>query len=108
MPSYFRQLPDFQYVSRTTDAVTIDEYNTVKNIFKRVKLKDDIFNDLNYFTKYKVIGDDRPDNVAHKVYGDETLDWIVLLSNNILNVQTEWPIPQSSFYNFLINFTFTY
>ena len=103
MPSYFRQLPDFQYVSRTTDAVTIDEYNTVKNIFKRGKLKDDIFNDLNYFTKYKVIGDDRPDNVAHKVYGDETLDWIVLLSNNILNVQTEWPIPQSSFYNFLIN-----
>ena len=103
MPSYFRQLPDFQYVSRTPDAVTIDEYNTVKNIFKRGKLKDDIFNDLNYFTKYKIIGDDRPDNVAHKVYGDETLDWIILLSNNILNVQTEWPIPQSSFYNFLIN-----
>ena len=103
MPSYFRQVPNFEYVSRTADAKNIDEYITVKNLFKRGVLKEDIFNNLTYFTKYKIIGDDRPDNVAFKVYEDETLDWIILLSNNILNIQTEWPLPQSSFYNFLIN-----
>jgi len=41
--------------------------------------------------------------VAFNVYEDETLDWVVLLSNNITNIQTEWPLNQQSFYNFLID-----
>ena len=49
------------------------------------------------------MGDDRPDNVAFNVYDDETLDWIILLSNNITNIQTEWPLDHQSFYNFLIS-----
>jgi hypothetical protein len=103
MPTYFRQVPDFEYVSRTADTQNISEYRTVKNLFKKGKLRDDIFGDLTFFTKYKIIGDDRPDNVAFELYGDETLDWLILLSNNILNVQTEWPLTQESFQNFLIN-----
>jgi len=103
MPTYFRQVPDFEYVSRTADTKNISEYRTVKNLFKRGKLREDIFGDLSFFTKYKIVGDDRPDNVAFEVYGDETLDWLVLLCNNILNVQTEWPLPQQSFENFLIS-----
>ena len=102
MPSYFRNVPDFEYVSRTADTKQISEYQKVKNLFKRGKLKNDIFNDLTFFTKYKVVGDDRPDNVAFDVYEDETLDWIVLLSNNITNIQIEWPLNHQSFYNFLI------
>ncbi len=94
MPSYFRNIPDFEYVSRDADTKQISEYQKVKNLFKRGKLKNDIFKDLTYFTKYKIIGDDRPDNVAFDVYSDETLDWVVLLSNNIINVQSEWPLPQ--------------
>jgi hypothetical protein len=103
MPTYFRQVPNFEYVSRTADTKNISEYRTVKNLFKRGKLRDDIFANLTFFTKYQIIGDDRPDNVAFEVYGDETLDWLILLSNNILNVQTEWPLTQDSFQNFLIN-----
>lgn len=103
MPTYFRQVPNFEYVSRTADTKNISEYRTVKNLFKRGKLRDDILGDLTFFTKYQIIGDDRPDNVAFEVYGDETLDWLILLSNNILNVQTEWPLTQDSFQNFLIN-----
>ena len=30
-------------------------------------------------------------------YDDPNLDWVVLLSNNITNIQSEWPLPQSSF-----------
>jgi hypothetical protein len=97
MPSYFRQVPDFDYVSRDPNQRQISEYATVKNLFRRGKLRDDIFGNLSYFTKYKIIGDERPDNVAFKLYNDETLDWVILLSNNILNIQTEWPLPQSVF-----------
>ena len=103
MSAYFRNIPDFEYVSRNADTKQISEYQKVKNLFKRGKLKNDIFNDLTYFTKYQIIGDDRPDNVAFDVYDDETLDWIILLSNNIINIQTEWPLDHQSFYNFLMD-----
>tara|TARA_B100000700_G_scaffold5974_1_gene6404 strand:- start:70 stop:738 length:669 start_codon:yes stop_codon:yes gene_type:complete len=103
MPSYFRQVPNFEYVNRLPDSKNSSEYIEVKNIFKRGKLKKDVFNNLMYFTQYKIIGDDRPDNVAFQVYNDETLDWLVLLSNNIVNIQTEWPLEQQSFLNYLLN-----
>ena len=94
---YFRQIPNFDYVSRTAQNKAISDYIPVKNLFKKGKLREDIFGNLNFFTKYQIIGDERPDNVAFKFYEDETLDWVVLLSNNIVNVQTEWPLPQTSF-----------
>jgi hypothetical protein len=102
MASYFRQVPNFDYVSRLPDA-KISDYISVKNIFKKGKLRDDIFQDLSFFEKYKVIGDERPDNVAFKVYDDPTLDWVVLLSNNIVNIQSEWPLTQSSFDTHLLS-----
>lgn len=103
MPSYFRQVPDFEYVNTTTNGRNISDYSKVKNLFKRGKLRDDIFGDLSFFTKYKIVGDERPDNVAYKIYDDETLDWLVLIANNITNVYTEWPLSQEGYYDFLID-----
>lgn len=102
MPSYFQQVPNFEYANATKDGKNISDYSEVKNLFKRGKLRDDIFGDLTFFTKYQIVGDERPDNVAYKRYDDETLDWVVLLSNNILNIQTEWPMTQQTYYDFLI------
>ena len=107
MSSYFKQVPDFDYVSRLPDA-KISDYITVKNLFKRGKLADDIFQDLTVFTKYEIRGDDRPDNVADKVYDDPDLDWIVLLSSNIINIQSEWPMPQRDFDRYLLDKYETY
>ena len=104
---YFRQVPDFQYVSRLPNA-TISDYITVKNLFKRGKLKENVAVDATLFTKYQVRGDDRPDNVAFKFYGDENLDWLVMLSNNILNLQNEWPLLQAEFDRYLIDKYETY
>ena len=102
MSSYFQQVPNFEYANATKDGKNISDYSEVKNLFKRGKLRDDIFGDLTFFTKYQIVGDERPDNVAYKRYDDETLDWVVLLSNNILNIQTEWPMTQQTYYDFLI------
>ena len=107
MSNYFRQVPDFDYVSRLPDA-KISDYITVKNLFKKGKLADDIFQDLTIFTKYEIEGDDRPDNVADKFYEDSDLDWVVLLSNNIINIQSEWPLPQRDFDRYVLEKYETY
>ena len=106
--SYFKQVPDFEYVTRTQGNTDISNYITVKNLFKRGKIRSDIFGNLSYFTKYKIIGDERPDNVAFKEYNDSSLDWVILLANNILNIQDEWPLPQSSLDEILLEKYGTY
>lgn len=102
MSNYFRQIPDFEYVSRLPDA-KISDYITVKNLFKRNILREDIFQNLAVFTKYEIRGNDRPDNVAFDFYGDSNLDWLVLTCNNIVNIQTEWPLRQEDFDRFLLD-----
>ncbi len=99
---FFRYVPDFDYVSRLSKAQNISDYIRVKNLFKRTKISQVIFNDLTFFTKYQIVSDERPDNVAFKVYGDSNLDWMVLLANNIINVQQEWPLEHQSYYAYLI------
>ena len=64
--SYFRQIPNFEYVNRNKGTTDISDYISVKNLFKRGKLRSDIFGNVNYFTKYKIIGDERPDNIANQ------------------------------------------
>ena len=105
---YFRQVPNLEYINRNKGNSSISDYINVKNLFKRGRIRPDIFGNLNFFTKYKIIGDDRPDNVAYEIYGDSTLDWVVLLANNILNIQSEWPLPQRSLDSVLINKYGTY
>ena len=101
--NYFKYIPDFDYVSRLPKAQSISDYLRVKNLFKRTKISQTVFDDLTYFTKYQIIADERPDNIAYKIYGDSNLDWMVMLANNITNLQNEWPLEEQSFYRFLIN-----
>lgn len=100
MSFYFRNIPNLEYIN--LDDNTISEYSETKNLFKRGQIREDIFGNLAFFNKYQIIGDERPDNIAYKFYGDETLDWVVLLSNNILNVYDEWPLTQESFDSYLL------
>ena len=99
---YFRNLPNFNYVSRLSDPVSSADYIEVKNLFKRGIVRKDFFQNFSAFTRYMIIGDERPDNVAQKVYNDAELDWIVLYVNNIINVREGWPLSQASFKNFLL------
>jgi hypothetical protein len=105
---YFRKLPNVEYVNRTESTVNLDDFIQVKNLFKKGKLRDDIFENLVFFDKYTIFGDDRPDNVAFDLYDDPTLDWVILLANNILNIYSEWPMPQQTFDEYLLEKYATY
>ena len=101
MSKYFSQLPDFEYVSRLPDA-KISDYIQVKNLFKKGKLREDIFQSVAIFEKYQIRGDDRPDNVAFDFYQDSNLDWLVLACNNVINIQSEWPLRQTDFDRYML------
>ena len=99
--SYFRQLPDLDYPSLANERTSAYDYQIVKNIFKRAVLRDDVFNEVTAFTKYDVIGDERPDQVANDFYSDPGLDWVILTTNNIVHVRDEWPMGNQDFLTYL-------
>jgi hypothetical protein len=102
MSFYFRSVPNFQYINPDKTS-SISEYVNVKNIFRKNKIREDIFGNLVYFNKYNIVGNERPDQIAEKFYEDSTLDWVILLSNNIIDLRSEWPLDDHSFREFLLN-----
>ena len=101
MSQYFRKLPNLNYPSLLKTRESNTDFVQTKNLFRRVKVREDLFANFMQFDKYKVVGDERPDNVAQKVYDNDDLDWIVLISNNIVDLNNEWPLTQSQLNEFL-------
>lgn len=99
MSNYFKQLPDLLYLDRENKEIRT--YAKAKNLFRRIKLRSLSTEQLANFQFYNVIGGERPDQVAFKFYDDPSLDWVILLTNNIINVQTEWPMDNKSFERYL-------
>ena len=99
--TYFREVSDLLYQSQQTNRNSSYDYARVKNLFRRAKIRDDFFKNATAFTKYKIVGEERPDQVAEKIYGSSEYDWVVLISNNILNIRTEWPLSDAEFSNYL-------
>jgi hypothetical protein len=94
MANFLRQLPDLDYPSLLKDRQSSGDTVRVKNIFRRVKVREDYFSNFVEFVRYSITGDERPDNVAEKIYGNPDLDWIVLISNNIIDIKNEWPMSE--------------
>jgi hypothetical protein len=90
--AYFRNVADILYQSQSTDVKGSADFVRAKNLFKRAKIRDDLFQSAVAFEKYKIIGEERPDQVAERIYGTSQYDWVVLLANNIINIRTEWPL----------------
>ena len=97
---YFRELPDLEYQSFLSDAISTKDYLTVKNLFRRNKLRDDLQNVFTLFNKYEIVQGARPDTVAEEFYGNAELDWVVLLTAGIINVRNEWPLSDYQLYKY--------
>ena len=94
MSNYFNRLPNLEYPSLLKTRRTNRDTIRVKNLFRRVKIREDLFSNLTEFDKYEIHGDDRPDTVAEEIYGNPNLDWVILMSNNIIDIKNEWPMTQ--------------
>ena len=98
--SYFRELPDLEYQSPFADSNSSQNYVRAKNLFRRVKLRDDLKNVFTLFNKYQIPEGARPDTVAEEVYGKADYDWVVLLTAGIVNVRDEWPLSDRDLYRY--------
>jgi len=101
--SYFRELPNFEYISNFPDQSFNDDYTITKNLFKRAKLREDIANAVTAFEYYQITDNERPDQVAQKVYNNSDLDWVILITNNITNLNDQWPLDNNSLYKYLLD-----
>ena len=101
--SYFRELPDILYQSQSSDRNSSRDYVRVKNLFRRVKLRDDLQNIFTLFNKYQIKDGQRPDTVAESVYGSADYDWVVLLTAGIVNVTDQWPLSDKDLYRYVEN-----
>ena len=100
---YFRELPNIDYQSFLSDSLSSQSYITVKNLFRRNKLRDDLSNVFTLFNKYEIPEGSRPDLVAEEFYGNAELDWVVLLTAGIINVRDEWPLSNYNLYRYAEN-----
>ena len=89
MASYFSYLPDI-YVGVETADERFD-YKLVKNIFRRVVVDQALERYLTEFEAYTIPEGMRPEYLAYRVYGDSELDWVILLTNNIIDIYEQWP-----------------
>tara|TARA_B100001250_G_scaffold234612_1_gene201485 strand:+ start:1392 stop:2282 length:891 start_codon:yes stop_codon:yes gene_type:complete len=92
MSKYFSYLPNVYVRLDSIRKQGVDPYVQAKNIFRRIKIRSDLQGAALGFQQYSIGANERPDEVAQKAYGDPTLDWVILISNNIINIYNEWPM----------------
>lgn len=89
MANYFKNLPNV-YIRKADP--NSDQFVLTKNFFRRIKIKEEARDFALGFTQYSIQEGERPDTLAQKFYGDSTLDWVILLCNNIINIYSDWPL----------------
>tara|TARA_B100001113_G_scaffold349263_1_gene344389 strand:- start:58 stop:924 length:867 start_codon:yes stop_codon:yes gene_type:complete len=94
MSKYFSYLPNVYVRTSSYRKSNVDPFSLAKNIFRRIKIREELDDVILGFQQYTVKNNQRPDEVALDAYGDMKLDWVVLLCNNIINLYDEWPMSE--------------
>ena len=100
---FFRELPNIDYQSVLSDRNSSYDYIKVKNLFRRIKIRDDIKQYFTIFDRITIKEGFRPDQVAEQAYDNADLDWVVLITAGIINVNNEWPLTSRELYEFALN-----
>jgi hypothetical protein len=99
---YFSIVPNISYDEKPISyPFSESDFVTAKNFFRRYKINDDIFSNAVFFQKYAIEDGERPDSLADKAYGDPFYDWVILLTNNLVNAEYDWPMSNFEIYKVL-------
>jgi len=94
---YFNEFPVINYNLSGVNGNTKE----ITDIWRRVKVRSKIANNVALFDKFDVPEGDSPETVAYKVYGDAEYFWVVTLMNNIVNRYYDWPLDEYSFQQYV-------
>ena len=92
MSFYFRPFPKINYDVKKNNSPLL-----LTDITKRYKIRDILLQKAAIYYNYTVRDGDRPDLIAFKYYGDETLDWLIFLCNNMMDPYYDWPLDYRKF-----------
>lgn len=98
MAAYFSYFPSLVY--------TLDANNSniqyLTNIFARSTFLKNIAENTSAYYRYSVKDSDTPEIIADKLYGNPFRAWIVLLFNNIVNPNYDWPLKSEALDDYII------
>jgi len=93
---YFETIPKIQY-----DSVGVGNPKVVTNLLRRVAIRTKLKTNTLLFDTYDIKEGETPEIIAHKLYNDSELHWIVLLVNNITDRYHQWPMSYAQFLQFI-------
>ena len=99
---YFKELPNILYPSPVPSKRSTADMVEIKNLFRRAKLFDYVSDAAALFDKYIVEDGERPDTIAHELYGNPRLDYVVVIVAGITNIHHQWPIQDFQMYDFAL------
>jgi len=97
MARYFNFFPKTVY----TTEVRSNSLDTVTNIVARVGFESSLKENTAAFYEYDIQEGDTPEIIAAKYYENPERHWIVLLFNDIMDPQFDWPMQYNVFNNFV-------
>lgn len=96
MAGYFSRFPKIYFT--TNEGQSVDR---VTNIMAKFSLNDSIKDNTAVYYEYDITESDTPEIVAHKMYGSPERHWVVLMMNNIVDPQYDWPMTTITLNNFI-------
>jgi len=96
MLQYFETFPKRLYDLKGDGRQTL-----VTDIFRRVKVRNNIKDNLALMTTYDVVPGDTPETISYKHFGSTDYFWVVCLLNNVVNRFHDWPLDEFNFQQFV-------
>ncbi len=97
MSKFFNYYPKTFYTSNN-NSTGID---TVTNIIARFGFEKSLKENSSAFYKYTIKDSDTPEIIAHKFYDHSERHWIVLLFNDIIDPQYDWPLQSDTLIDYI-------
>ena len=94
--SYFSKFPLTAYDIKGNNIRKL-----LPDILRRVKLRSKIKSGGMLFDKYDVKEGEKPEDIAFKWFGDASLHWVILMTNNVTDRYYDWPLNHAQFAEFL-------
>ena len=97
MAKFFNYYPKTFYTSNTKSS----GLDSVTNIISRFGFEKELKNNSSAFYKYQIKDSDTPEIIASKYYDNPERHWIVLLFNDIIDPQFDWPLENNTLIEFI-------